>query len=373
MPSRAAPQLGAPPEPDTPTRMLVAVDANVLIADPWLRSQRTGALFRYVEQTRSRLLLLEAVEQEVAAHMRRALADAAGGVESAVRQATRAGVHGLPAVNAAELGRRSYEAWEAEFRRAPHPGVATRVPLDPTILPEVVRRAAHRVATVRANGRETRDAILWLALVRHLRSRRPPTACVWISANTDDFAAADRRSLRPDLQPDLEGLPARFDYFPSVDAFLQTHAQPITHITVEWVQERLNAAEAHALIADAVRRVGQLGRHLRVVNEAWYGEFEPITAEEITEVAATLDDVHVWDVADDLADVFLNFDVQVSANAQCRATAPDTWPQQRSRGFYGERRFYETLPCHAAYRVSVAAEIQGGALRLSGVEHVATQ
>lgn len=181
--------------------MLVAVDANVLLADPWLRSQRTGALFRYIEQAQSRLLLLEAVEQEVIAHMRRALAEAAGGVETAVRQAVRAGLRGLPTVDVPELGRQSYAAWEVEFWRVLHTGVVTRVPVDPGILPELVRGAAHRVPPVRANGRETRDAILWLALVRHLRTQEPPAPCAWISANTDDFAATDRRSLRPDLRP----------------------------------------------------------------------------------------------------------------------------------------------------------------------------
>ena len=57
--------------------MYVIPDSSVLIADRWLRGQRTRVLLNFVGRTRSRIVLLPSVESEVSAHMRRVFAQQA--------------------------------------------------------------------------------------------------------------------------------------------------------------------------------------------------------------------------------------------------------------------------------------------------------
>ena len=350
--------------------MHIVLDANVLIADPWLKSQRLRVLLDYAAKTRSRLILLETVEREVAAHVQRQFVAAADAIASSLRQAERVGLAGVPAVDAPAMVRDTLAAWEAAFRRALNRSVADRVPTEPAIMPELVRRAAYRLPPVRPNGRETRDTILWLALVAFLKGRRSHEWCAFISQNTEDFAAADGVSLRSDLVPDLVGVPGTFTYYPSVDAFLKEHAEPIRHVTHEWVLERLDLARIRAAIDERLIRTVSPERFVRVVNQDYHDWYEPVSIDVATKASVTLDDVYVYEFEPEFIEVFLDFAAEVEVDAECHLVsgrglmrAPDD-----DRDGFGDPRLYRSLTCAGELRVSFAAQIRGEVLHLGDIE-----
>lgn len=352
--------------------MHIVLDANVLIADPWIKSQRLRVLFDYAAKTRSRLILLETVEQEVAAHVQRQLVAAADGIASALRQAERLGLAGAPTVDAPAMARDTLAAWGAAFRRAFNPLVADRVPTDPAILTEVVRRAAYRLPPVRPNGRETRDTILWLALVAFLKGRRFAEPCAFISQNTEDFAAADGLSLRPDIAPDLVGVRGAFTYYPSVDAFLKEHAEPIRHVTQTWVLERIDLGRVRAAIEERLTRTASPERLVRVVDQDYRDWYEPFSIDEVTEASVTLEDVYVYEFEPELIEVFLDFVAEVEVDAECQLMSGRGLmrPSDDDREGPGDPRLYRSLTCAGELRVSFAAQIRGETLHLGDIEDI---
>jgi hypothetical protein len=347
--------------------MDVVLDSNILIADPWVRSNRLRSLLEYLAKTRANLLLLDPVEQEVRANAQRMLAEGVKGVESAIRNAERLGVCGVPAFRASESLAASTVAWETAFKLAMRSSVVTRVALEPGILSEVVRRAASRLPPVRANGRETRDAIIWLGLIQYLRDRKWPNPTAFISGNTEDFAGPDGTCLRPDLLSDLEGVRASFEYFPSIEAFLQRYAEPISHITDEWIKARLEMKVVTGLVVDRLTRTLSPERFFHVSDSDDRDYYEPQYVDQVFDPTIELSDIYVWEVESDAIDVFLDFFVEVEADIECRLTRAPTFRRGVDED---EFRWQRTLSCVGELKVSVAAKIRGDILTLGEIEDI---
>ena len=150
--------------------MNVAIDANILIADRWLRSQRTRQLLDYLAKTRSSALLHSVVGAEVRTHVRRSLSDIIHNAAINLRNATNRGIVGLPAFDIPSISATTLDAWEKRFVSVFHHGNTRRIALDGSHLPEAGRRATERIAPCSDSGDGMRDTLIWL---RTSESRRP--------------------------------------------------------------------------------------------------------------------------------------------------------------------------------------------------------
>lgn len=348
--------------------MDVILDSNIYIADPWLRSLRTRSLIEYLAKTRGILVLPEVVEHEVRAHVRRTFTNVASMLEASARNAERAGLSPLPVIKGDEIADQSFQKWEQTVHEALPRTVLKAVPLPSGILPEVVRRAAYRLPPVRANGKETRDTMLWLSITDYLKSRNSSAPVAFISLNTEDFASSDGLSLRPELALDLADWKGAFEYFPSVEGFLRSYAEPIGHINEAWVRERVDMNEVSALITHRLEHSISPDRWFRISSSEYRDDYEPREVVCVFEPDISLYNLYVWEVESDVVQVLLDFGVNVEADCECRLTRggsrwredPEDWSLNR------------TLTCGAELMVSVAATIRSDTLTLDDIEEITT-
>jgi hypothetical protein len=311
--------------------MDVVLDANVLIADAWLRSQRFRLLLEYLKRTRSRLILFAPIEMEVRAHLRRQVEKASEDILSALRSGGRIGLVGLPEFPTGGLVASTIEAWDKTFDETLHPYVQ-RVPTNNDILPEALRRAIERIPPCTSTGKEMRDTIIWLSLLAHVGQMPSGSELAFISTNTSDFAAPDKVSLRQELLQDIETLPASINYFPDLDAFAKAHSDRIAHITLEWVREHLQITELERSIARFLED-SDAEIYFRISNSDYADFYEPGTVELIYEPRVTVDDVFVWRTQEDVIEIRLECSVIVEAEVECARIASPPW--HRSGVGYG--------------------------------------
>lgn len=358
--------------------MNVALDANVLIKDPWLRSQTTRALLDYLAKTPWCMVVSEVVEAEVRAHWRREFEESAERVAASLRKAKRAGVFGLPDFDARAAAERTLEAWEDRWREVLDATSARRVPVGAKEAAEAARRAAFRQAPCSATGEGMRDALIWLALVTDAAATTPEMGSnpglAFVSDNTKDFAAPDKASLKDELLRDVSDHGAHLTYYPSLDDFLRERAEPVGHITREWVLSSLDLRRLEELVCEQVRsgrpynafRINDVARR-RLYDIA--GEPEPRT------VALGLEDFYVWQFDDGHAELHMTFVADVEASIEC-INLPDPQISELTGLTYWDYEESEDNPltllldCSAKFAIRVSAHVEGGGLSKPFLEDV---
>ena len=355
--------------------MDVALDANIFLSDPWLQSKRLEAVLHYLKKTRSRVLLLAAVETEVRAAYARHVGGAVDGLEGALRDARRHNVQNLPAIELASLRDITMKAWEAQFNKVLPPALLARIPLDDRILSEVVRRAAERLAPCSNSGKEVRDAVIWLSLLAYLNAQRSPTQIAFISANTRDFAGPDGATLRSELLDDLRTVKGGLEYHSSLESFIKEHAEPIRHITTEWVAERVDTEAVQALLKNYLELTDPI--YFRIADSDYSDYYEPNKVEVVYDPSVTLNDVYVWKHDEGRIDVFLEYYAYAEAEVGCDLIRePSRYRGERYYGDYDrdydddEFRRYRGFTCYAELTVTVAAQVKEDTLVLDELDEV---
>jgi hypothetical protein len=298
--------------------MDVALDANILIRDPWLQSSPVRALLDYLGKTDSYVLLHEVVVAEVKAHFARKCAEDVQKLENALHTAKRRGVMGLPELDGGRLVEETVARWETKFGAVFNSSNSFRLPIGKDHLPELIRRATKRVPPCSAKGEGMRDAIIWLDLLDSARAGGAHGQIAFVSANTADFAnPKDRTLLRRELLNDLERHETSIAYYPDLTDFLGKHAEPVSHITSDWIRERLPSGGIEEMIRSRVARPDEFLDFV-VAAGTYRDYYEPQGRPDITAVRAQLVDFFVWQYGDEHIELLLIVDAEIEAEMECR-------------------------------------------------------
>lgn len=253
--------------------MFVFLDTNIFVADPWLRGQKYRVLLDYLSKTQGRLVVLEAVHLEFRSVLRRKLRAAVSALQRAGDEARALGLGGLlenPA--GTETVEAALAEWDTHISRQFKRSEIKQVPLDPAILRDVFVRTTERVPPATDDGKESRDVIIWLSLVRALASLQGNDAA-FISNNTKHFADAAGTDLRTELRADLAGHRGKVRYYKHLEEFNREHAAPIAHITKDWIAARIAPYRVPELIEDYLSGHTE-PRHFRIVDSDYRAEYQ---------------------------------------------------------------------------------------------------
>lgn len=338
--------------------MNVALDANILIADPWLGSQRIRALLDYVLKTRSYIVLHEVVELEVKAHHKRTFAEDARRVQSILTQVGRRGLVGLPEFDQDRASEETFATWERHFHDVLGPNVVYRVPSSGHHHEEAVRRAIERVPPC-SNSGGIRDAIIWLDLLEMSRFPSNIGQVAFVSENTKDFAQVGNSSLREELVQDLNKYEAEVTYYSSLQSFLKEHVEPVGHITREWLMEHTDFGEIENELRNQIA-YGAYNDSFHATGSLYADYYVPIGRPDITWVELHLDDFYVWPFDDNHTEVTFFVNAHVEADLECmRSDAPPITS-------YGDDHYMEVsqyrnraLRCYADLEFEVVADLEG--------------
>ena len=350
--------------------MYIALDSNVLIRDLWMRSQKMRALLDYVSKTPWNVLLLEVVETEVHAHARRAFSARIADIENTLQKAGRLGVVGLPRLDAERALKLTMERWENNFHYVFNKDLTDRLPLREEVAQQAMRRAADRVPPCSERGEGMRDAMIWLGLLDAADPLGEEyNRIAFISGNASDFAGRDKISLREELAVEVQRRNAALAFYGSLDAFLKEHAQPVEHITVEWVRERMPWTEVQDEVREALLYVDS--GVFRVANERLRDRYVPAGRPDITHLEVDLADFYVWPFDD--GQVGVEVIVMVRAEAEISCERVDAAPSSA----YGEAHYQEwisdlqrrMLTCRADAEYDFSVHADGDSLELLAGEN----
>lgn len=338
-----------------------------------MSGQKFRLLFEYLTKTHSVLILSEAAVLELRGHVRRQFRERTDALAKATRDAHALGVAvELTEIDADAVYREAYERWEAETGAFVRRSEVRKLPLDNSILTALVIRAAERVPPVRPDGRETRDAIIWLSFLAFLR-QQPKDEVAFISANTRDFAVLDGTALRTELQEEVAAHAGGVRYYRNLDEFNRAHAEPIAHITREWLAARIDQASVHELIDHFVERVLEAG-DFRVASMDERELYRPYAIEHLYTPEAELEDVFVWRASGERLELSLDYRARVEAELACERI-PLPYPSMRSdehQYFDQTRPPIRTLTGSIDALVTVSAVVERDAVTLGAVEGVVT-
>lgn len=335
-----------------PTRpMDVAVDTNILLSDIWRNGQRMKALLDFVETTRSKLIVHDVVATEFRANAERQWKAALSEVDSAIKKAQRLGI-GIEGLDTTAVLNETVARWEDTVRG--RGWLIRKVELNSEVLPEAIRRAAHRIPPCVRSGEEVRDALMWLGLMEEYGARALREVA-FISGNTRDFCGPDGQTLAPQLQADAAERDIRLEFFTSLDDFLRKHASPIAHFTTKWVSDRLDWGAVEQLVR----------RHLASFSPEYfhdwrlYEEWRPLDT-GIHGVRPEISDVYVWEYSDERVILFVSFDVISDVVLHCERNwiAPDgteVWHR-------------DSFPTEVKRYIEISVEVTGEDLILLQVE-----
>jgi hypothetical protein len=359
--------------------MDIAIDTNVIVRDLWLRSQATRLLLDYVDRTDSRLLIGEVVIKEAEAYFKRLIEKNLSSVESAVRNASRHSLVGLPDIDHEKIFDETYANWRANFDTILRKGTGVIYGTDSEILDEAIQRCIERIPPCKETGEGMRDVIIWLSFLTYCRERLKTYHgyhVAFISGNTRDFADINNPDeFKPQLLEDIEETEVRIDYYPSLDAFIESQAKPISHVTVDWVKERINFEQIRSM----------LEKHLEGNNYSWRkpSNYFTISDSELREpyeisgipqiyqLDIDLEGVMVFEFDDAHIETSLNFFVYAEADIDCEFSDSKRIYYHDDHDFLRSRSFDErTLACFAELRVFISATIEGEKIEILEIEDI---
>jgi len=351
--------------------MYVIVDTNILVADPWLRGQKFRVLAEFLEKTNGKLVVLETVELELKSVFRRQLRTYAGSLYKAQSDARSIGIVSaqdlIDVDHAVEL---TFGQWDkhpsAMFRQYR----IRREPLDSSILRDVISRTADRIAPAAENGKESRDVIIWLSLLRLVASL-PGKEIAFISNNTKDFADSSGKDFREPLRRDLAAHGASVRYYPRLEDFNQEHASPIAHITVDWVKARLPTGDVAALVTEYLK-VHAEPRYFRLTRGADRDAYQAVAvnAQYVPEIQ--LDSVNVWTDSSGRHELALGFSVLQLAELECELVHPPLVATSDEERDYLREKWpgSRDLEGELDGTVFISAFAEGDAFSIGGVENL---
>ena len=290
-------------------------------------------------------------------------------IENAIRQSQRNGVVGVPEFSRDKSLSDTISNWERNFKRVLD-GLVLRIPAHHRIFSETIRRAAERIPPCAEGGKGVRDAIIWLSLLDHCSRRRETNEFVFISSNTKDFASPDKFSLQDELKADAEKYHSTVHYYSSLDSFLKKYAEPVSHVTLEWIKERLDIRKAELLIAKSLTS-GALIEKLDIVEPKYAERFAIVAVNRVLSVHInTLTDFYLWRFSDNHVEARLSFPVDALAEVECMRDL-----QLRLFYFLEESESEakidnRTLLASGKWNFDISAEIEKDSIELLKIEEV---
>ena len=351
--------------------MNIAIDTDVFFRDPWLEGQEIRVLLNFLKRTHSKVLLLDTVYAELRERVKREFSKPADELAVALSHADHKKLRLLPTFDVGASVEETMKRWEGNFNNVFSSSELERLPLDSTVLSEAIHRAVTRVAPCKKNGEGMRDAVIWLNFLEHAKSLAPSAELAFITSNSEDYAAADKVSLRPELQTDLDGVGCSVRFFVHLAAFNKAHSNHIQHITPEWVRDKGITRS----INEALNRFfhfAELADYFHVSSVDYDDYYEPEALETVHSMEVEVDDVTAWNFSEGRSELKVEFSVDIEADALCSLTIRPSvfWDRQYHDDLDDEYPSQKSLTCYAQLQGSIAAMSHGEELIVGELEEL---
>jgi hypothetical protein len=234
---------------------------------------------------------------------------------------------------------------------------------------EATRRAAYRLPPCKENGEGMRDAIIWLQILEFYNTRKNDDPIVFISKNTHDFANQDKTTLRKELESDLQGI--KLLYYPSIENFLKEHAKPISHITDEWLLERIDLSFVENIILDFFKTKwhGKWHSDKFKFRKTELNDFYKI-GDEISDISVSevrLDGFIVWEFNESHIELSLVFFAYLEGTTEGELVNTPLYISGASVNVFMSNQVFD---CYSELLFHIAASIEGDNIEIGEIDDI---
>lgn len=374
--------------------MFIAIDANILIEDLWLRSQNMRVLLDFAKKTQSIILLHEVVEAEVKAKAQRKFMDAARTIKGAITEGEKLGIVATPSFSYEESIQQTVDRWQQTFDAAFNSPTVRRLPITISATQESIRRVTERIPPCNEKGDGIRDTMIWIGILEFYQTQQYKPALCFISRNTRDFGD---KGLRSELQRDINEREVALEYLTSLDLFIAKYVNAITPITMEWINERISLEDVERIISSYIGNYAKpSSEYLFRIQDDNLAEIYRLTAklypESMSISGLELDDFSIWDFSDQHIELRLKFVVDIEMDIEGEwVDSPRYWSNRSDLAERYRPRSYQyldrdddddddwlsdryprrkTISCFAELAYEIAAEISHDTIVLLTTEDV---
>jgi hypothetical protein len=323
-------------------------------------------LFEYAEKLNHTIILQEVVEMEVKAHAKRIFESTLSECNRAIEKAERLGISNLNEIDVHKELKDVLQEWDTKFSTTLKHYRVKRIPTDPGILPELIRRATERLAPCDIHGKETRDAMIWLNMCHFLQSANRGSA-VFISSNVKDFASDDSQ-LRKELAEEVQQRGIEIRYYNNLTSFNSDHAAHFSYLNAEWIDERIDHSEVENMIEESL--IWSDKAYFRITNLDYSDNYSIEKIEEITHVSIIgIDDpILVWDIEEPKLFVNIGVEAEVEAGAEGKLIRPP-YRSGYTDDMDDDFPLSKYILCNAHVYFHIDACVEGDAIKLMDVAH----
>jgi predicted nucleic acid-binding protein len=205
--------------------MDIALDTNIVIANPLLRGTPFSIVSDYLRKTNSRSLISAVVFLELEAHVRRE-------VQALKNRARKVNdTFGIALLSYAELCPTAQAAEYIQNLKARLSEVGyVELPAADSYLTPVLKRAANRDKPCNQKGNGVRDSVTWLSLLDFARRTGRPIAFL-----TRDGDFHENGEPQGNLKDDLADWGAEIRFYSSLERFIDAVSSQVDFVTDEWI------------------------------------------------------------------------------------------------------------------------------------------
>lgn len=231
--------------------MNIAIDANIIRSDFLFRSTEYHGLFDYLNKTKSQIVLPKVVLLEIEELHRQELEKRVSEINRNVKNLNLALPSAKAKIPAITIDinneNEAYIDFVKSFLKIQDSDI---LPIDNSLLPEVLDRATKKVKPFSEKDRGFRDTLIWLT-IKEFVIRNNAKQISFITNNVNDFCdPKNPADLAPNLKQECENQGVEIFIYASVKDFINNHSNKIEFITNDWLHNLLATVELREFVEE---------------------------------------------------------------------------------------------------------------------------
>lgn len=209
----------------------VFLDSNILYADPLMKNGVNNLLLEKVSRMGGKIFLCEVVYKEVLNNYRRDLRNFNESLEKVSKEIKRKTYleFKLDLINEDE----EVNKIDKDLKKYIDDGKITILPVNESLMPELIDRAISRKKPFTEKKQEFRDCLIWLTYAKYVEDKNLKN-CIFITRNTSDFCDKQGK-LHVDLLKDTD----RFSFYETIQELLEKQGDALSTLetNTEWLSD----------------------------------------------------------------------------------------------------------------------------------------
>ena len=222
--------------------MNIILDTNIIVKNFALDSPQFKALFDYTKKTNSNIILLDIVSQETVHNYKKDLENIYTSYKRDVGRLNKLTDKSIAPeiIDVAEQANNYKIYLEEILEKNSYQGEWRVIPSDGRKFRKILSKAIEKKKPFSNSGNGFKDAVIWETIISYCKHKINYDTNIFVTENKKDFANDKNTDFHPYLDEEVKSNKLQLEYCNSLTTFLSNNAEKIEHVTIDWINERIN-------------------------------------------------------------------------------------------------------------------------------------